>query len=298
MVFSIPNFTTIGDEYEKKKPVDQRTQGKSFLVSLPKHGKNPDALFTKTYQSVHEGDKYVDPGTADRRYRLEKAKKNISPQGFRYANFPAKSTGAGSYYGTIDGHAIPHETDFIVPRKGDKIERKQTLRRPMYTNPTKKGTYGVPGTTLSSVGQDYIADFYDQKRMNDKKELLEHKAKMKGAAWVGGGRKGFTFDEGATTGVSTCYTLTQPIPPRKGYQKNKYTIVHKKLETPWKPAGSLSNRVTVVYREDPYEGQDPLEDPKAKREARRKAAEGRASWKPNSCTNDSWYTSTIAFKKL
>lgn len=297
MVFSIPNFTTIGDEYDKKTAVDQRTHGKTFLVGLPKTGKNPDALFTTTFQSVHEGDKYVDPGTADRRYRMEKAKKNISPQGFRYANFPAKSTGPGSYYGTIDGHAIPHETDFIVPRKGDKVERRQTKPRPIYTNPVKKGTYGVPGTTLSAVGQDYIADFYEQKRENEKREHKEHKAKMKGGGWKTGGRRGFTFDEGQGTGVSTCYTLTQPIPPRKPKQLNKYSIVHKKLEAPWKPAGSLNDRVTVVYREDPYEGKNPLEDPKARREALKKTSE-RASWKPNSGNNDSWYTSTIAFKKL
>eukprot|EP00758_Cryptobia_borreli_P003265 Tbor_TRINITY_DN3644_c0_g1::TRINITY_DN3644_c0_g1_i2::g.273::m.273 len=296
MVFSIPNYITIGDQY-KTGVIDERLKGKSFLVPVPKKGKMPDALFSKEYLSIHEGDKYVDTAVADRRYRNEKSKKNICPQGFRYANFPQKSTGAGSYFGTFDGKPIPHQPEFLVPLKGDPISRLVIQPRQMLTNPGKKGTFGYVGTTISNIGHEYIADFFDQRKMNEKAERDLHRIKMKGAAFRNAGRRGYTFDEALGTGVSSCYTLTKPIPVRKGYTINKYSIIHKKLDHQWVPACRVPSDIKVEYREDPYGGIDPRGIPRKKKEDVSQAPARRA-WKPSSSTDDSWYTSTIAFRKL
>lgn len=297
MVFSIPTYTTIGDRYEKKV-IDERSKGKTFLVPSGRTGKLPDALIQKEFLSINEGDKYVDPGTADRRYRLEKKKKNITEAPFKYANFPQKPSGSGSYFGTMDGKPIPHETDYIVPRKGDKIEKKGPTVRPIYTAPSKKGSYGMVGTTFSSVGQDYVADFYDTKRMRERQEREASHKKMQSSAFKPVGRSAKTFDEAPNAGVSSCYTLTKPMPPRKPQALNKYSIVHKKLDTAWRPAGTIPPGAPIEYREDPYDKLDPRDPPKKRREEIAKRNTAHTAWKPNNSGKDVWYTTSIAFKKL
>lgn len=298
MVFSIPTFTTIGDQYDKRRVVDERSKGKTFLVPSGRTGKMPDALLEKEFKSIHEGDKYIDPGTADRRYRLEKKKKNIVEAPFKYANFPQKAAGSGSYYGTLDGKPIPHETDYVVPRKGDPVTRKGPTIRPMYTAPGKKGTYGYVGTTFSTVGEDYVADFYDAKRTLERKARAESHAKMQSNAFKPVGRSAKTFDEAPNAGVSSCYTLTKPIPPRKPKEITKYTIIHKKLDTAWRPAGSIPTSAPIEYREDPYDKLDPRDPPRKRRDELAKKNSSTTAWKPNNCGKDIWYTTSIAFKKL
>ena len=118
---------------------------------------------------------------------------------------------------------------------------------------------------------------------------LEHHKKLEGRApWRPHMRLGATFDEGLGTGVSQCFRMTKPMPPRK-----KVEVQKKKLpDTPWRPAGAVPERPPLEYREDPYGGYDPREPPK------KKHGDERAGWRPSGATNSSWYTQSIAFKKL
>lgn len=290
MVFSVPTFATVGDEYDKKKPIDQRTHGKSFVAVGPKSGNGPDALFEKEFHSIHEGDPYVDPGTADKRYRLEKAKKNLTSNGFRMASFPKKPTGAGDYHGTFNEGPLRHDTDYNVPRKGEKPPRKQPEKRGIFTAPTKKGTFGVTGTTLG--GQiEHVACFYDSERQADRERAKKSRQLMKGAPFKNAGRLGATFDENPGTGASKCYTLTKPLSPRKEKPPSK-TVV-KGPDAPWRPSGQVPKKVAEIeYREDPYHGYDPRVAPK------KRPVSDKAAFKPVGRTADSWYTKSIAFARL
>jgi hypothetical protein len=293
MVFSVPTFATVGDDYDKK-PQQTKKPGRTFLTPGPKSGTLPDATFSKDYRSIHEGDPYIDQGTAERRVKMESVKKRLNPVGFRLSSPPKKACGLGSYFGTFQDKPTPHETDYVVPRKGEAPPRKPAAPRPMLTNPTRKGTYGVAGTLLSPIGQEYVADFYDSRRQKDREDHEKHKQLVKGAPWKGGGRKGYTFDEGEGTGVSTCYQLTKPLSPR---HEHKATYQVKGPEAPWRPGGKLPVQLPPVeYREDPYDGYDPRTEPRKKAET---APSGtRAGWRPNGQTNDFWYTKSIAFGRL
>lgn len=291
MVFSIPSFATVGDPYVKKKVIDQRSHALSFVTSPAKWGTMPDALFDKQTKSIHEGDKYVEPGVAERRYKNEKLKKNLTTNGFKVASPSPKAVGLGSYFGTIQREPWRHETDFVVPRKGEAPPKPVNKPRQIYTAPAKRGSFGFPNTTLSNIGNDYVASFYDQARENAKKERELHQKLLKGAPFKTGGRKGTTFDESPSTGASTCYVLTKPIPPKK----QRAELQFKKNEQPWRPSGPVFKNTQCEYREDPYDHYDPREGPKKKAHG---AGSDKAAWKPNSQTDNHWYSCSIAFKRL
>jgi hypothetical protein len=284
MVFSIPTFATVGDDYDKKDEIKKKP-GRTFLTGTAKA--------EETFKSVHEGDPYVDPGTAERRAKLEAGKKRINPTGFRLASPPKKGAGLGSYFGTFQDKPTPHETDYVVPRKGEAVPRKQPEKRPIMTCASKQGGFGVAGTLLSPIGADYVADFYEARREKDRELHEQHKKLMKGAPWRGGGRKGYTFDEGAGTGASTCYQLTKPLEEKKVF---KSAADCKGPEAPWRPGGRVPTKLPPVeYREDPFDGYDPRSPPK---KAGTAPSGTRPGWRPNGQTNDFWYSKSIAFGRL
>lgn len=288
MVFSIPSFVGVGDEYDKVGLTDQRAKGRNFAVPGPKEGNLPSALFQKEFLSIHEGDKYIDPGTADKRYHLEQAKKRISDQIFRMSNPPSKNPGLGGFYGCIGDHYWPHETDYVVPRKGEAPPRKEPAKRGIFTNSSKKGTYGVVGTTISKIGQDYVASFYDAVHQRAKADLEKHYKLMKGAPFKAACRRGGAFDEALGTGTSQCYRMTKPMakvkPPK--------VVETKASGAAWKPAGKAELKPIIEYREDPYDHFDPRVGVQKKKPSERTA------FKPSGSSNTSWYTKSIAFARL
>lgn len=292
MVFSVPTFTSVGDDYDKKINSGKPKPGRCFVTSGPKQGMGIDVTFEKAYKSIHEGDPYIDPGTAERRAKLESSKKRVVPEGFKLSSPPQKASGLGGYFGTFQKQPIPHETDYIVPRKGDKPARREPAPRPIFTAPTRKGTYGVAGTLLSKEGTEYVADFYDAKKVSEKEDHEKHKKLMKGAPWKGCGRKGFTFDESYNTGAPQCYVLTKPLEPKKEF---KSKVQGHPQSVAWKPGGVVPTKLPPIeYREDPYDGHDPREAPRKKTADESKGP----SWRPNGATNDTWYTKSIAFARL
>lgn len=292
MVFSLPSFVGVGDPFVKKKKLkDQRAVGKNFVAVSGKTGKLPDALFEKDFKSLHEGDRFVESTVADRRYVNEKIKKNLTSNGFKVASLPQKPQGLGSYYGTIQKVAFPHETDFIVPRKGDVPVKSAPKPRQIYTAPAKKGTFGFANITIGKEGQDYIASFYGQERENEKKQREASNKLMKGAPFKLVGRKGTTFDEGPTTGCTTCFMMTKPMPIRK----QKTVAPRKPAEAPWKPNGPTNQKAPIEYREDPYDHVDPRV---ATKKSKKAGSDDSKAWKPNSSTDNFWYSTSIAFRRL
>jgi len=291
MVFSIPSFVGLGDPYVKRRVKDQRKGGKSFVTGAPKFGKNPDALFEKDFKSVHEGDPFIESTVADRRYQNAKYAKFLTPGGFKYSNPPQTSEGLGGYYGTIQKSPTRHETDYVVPRKGDPAPKPTAKPRQIYTAPARKGTFGFPGLTIGKEGTDYIASFYDQATENARKERKAGEKLIKGPGFKTGGRKGRTFDEGPATGVSTCFMLTKPLPVRKVKERP----APKKADKPWKPGGPTNQMPKLEYREDPFDKLDPRVGPVKKQ---KKGDDSSKAWKPNSSTDKFWYSSSIAFRRL
>jgi len=297
MVFSIPSFTTVGDQFDKpKKSVkDERSKSLADKAFNPyysgKKGKLPDALFTRKFLSINEGDLFVDPLTRERRAKAgRKSTVKEDRPVWHTAGFPKKHSGSGDYYGTIGG-VNPHETSYIVPRKGEAPPRKAIENRGFYTNPTKKGTFGFSNVTLSNIGQNYVADFFDAERKKNFELLQRGKKLMKAdKPFLGISRCARTFDEFGGSGASAVYTMTRPMAPRK---KKSEIKEDKKDQNPWRPAGNPPPVHAIEYREDPYDGFDPRIG-----KVKKVTKDDRATFRPAGATNSSWFTKSIAFAKL
>jgi hypothetical protein len=270
-MFSPPVFITIGDEYDKKDSIPDRFKGKSMLTSSTKRS-TQDALFTKQVQSLSEGDKYVEPGYFEKRYRLENEKRKLTAEGFRYSSPSHKSTGPGDYFGTFSEKNPPkHEVEFVVAKPGEKGEAKANgTAKNILTNPGKRGTYGYPGLTLGEPIK-YISDPYDgAKRQQGLTEKGGTRSAV-GPPFKTACRKQDYFDETAH-GVPKIYTLDKALPARRAAPEEKKPP----LRTPFRPGGSLVASITKppIYIEDPYELKE-----KAAREAK-KNEKPLTAWKP------------------
>lgn len=272
MTFGQPVYITIGDEYDKKtNPANDRFKGRSFKTAPGKKGGGQDALFTKKFLSLSEGDKYVDPGTYEKRHRLESEKKKLTPDGFRYTSVPSKPTGAGSYAGCFTSKPT-HEVEFPVADKKDKPDAPRPHLKNIVTNPPKKGTYGTLGTTLSKGDEfKYISDPYEGERRKEALAAKENSKKLVGPAFKGACKRGGFFDE-TGHGISKVYSIDRALPAKKAATEERKTPLTKS----WKPAGRLVDSITKFpeYQEDPYEAKE-----RAQHEAR-KRDKPLVVWKP------------------
>ncbi|KAJ9440363.1 hypothetical protein DIPPA_09248 [Diplonema papillatum] len=267
-------YVTIGDDYDKKAPVDPRNVGlKCFVTNPGKKGNMPNVLFEWSlggFKSLHEGDPYIAPGQNNKGDSQEITRKFVGSGPFRYTNPMKKSTGLGGFDGCFQGY-VPHETDFDVIKKGERPKRPEAGLRNIVTNPPKKGTFGVPGTLLSNSfggvnadwkGLEYICDPFDTAQKAEQKQralaasLLAEKAPFK----VGSKSKQY-FDESTNAGVSQIYKLKQPLQRRApGPEKPPPPT----KDAPWKPSFSSKSGLQGLfgtdggtafppYREDPFE---------------------------------------------
>jgi len=145
-VFSQPGSIDIGDAYAKEHKVPQRYLGKQFLTHGTKWGQNPDSMIDGEFKRISEGDQYVDPGAHERKERAGRKLKNVSEKPFYPSKPPTKSYHMkGSLYGCI-GEKAPHMKEF--DEDAEKAAARAPTPKQIYTNPGKKGTYGVPLTTI------------------------------------------------------------------------------------------------------------------------------------------------------
>jgi len=272
-MFSPPAFITIGDEYDKKDRLPERYKGKNLKTAPPKKGNLNDALFQKQFLSLSQGDKFVDPGLYERRSRLESEKKKLTPQGFKFANPPHRPGGSGTYFGTFSEKAPPkHEPEFAVTKKGEKPDDAKAHLKNFVTNPPKKGTFGVPGTTLSHGDEfKYVSDPYDGAKRREVLASKESSKKIVGPAFKSSCRKADYFDE-TGHGVSKVFSLDQPLPAKRPNTQQ----MQAPLAKAWRPGGTLLSEITKgpEYQEDPYEAKE-----KQIREAR-KNEKPTVAWRP------------------
>ncbi|CBZ28556.1 conserved hypothetical protein [Leishmania mexicana MHOM/GT/2001/U1103] len=288
MVFSIPSYLGVGDRY--KKPIDARAHGATFLVSRPKTGANPDALFDKELHHFWNGERGGDPEAVRRRQQLESAKKNLTPNGFAYSSPTPEPAGLGSYFGCFQSTPYAHIPE--CPKKHDQaIAKRELPPRGVYTSPAQKGSgYSYAHVTLSDVGSNYIATIYEQQRINEYREREEWKKKMPAEPFRPAGREGFTFDESPATGTSRCYIMTIPFQEKRP----EPVLTHFRMDQPWRPAGYVEDKPTTIeYWEDPYRGYDPRKEPK---EYVKKPSD--AVFLPSSPNDNFWYTQSIVFKRI
>lgn len=269
--FSPPVFITVGDEYDKRTPAGaDRFKGVNMKTQPSKRGQQ--GLFQKQFLSLSQGDKYIDPGLYDRRYRLEQDKKKITPEGFRYSSGPKKPAGSGTYFGTFSERDPPkHEVEYAVVKKGEKPDAARPHLKNFVTNPGKKGTFGYAGLTLGKGDETkYVSDPYEGERRRAALAGKESAKKIVGPAFRGACKRGGFFDE-TTHGVSRVYTIDRPLPAKRP-DTDKPTPMSKA----WRPAGVLVAEITKFpeYQEDPFEAKE-----KAMREARKSERPTKA-WKP------------------
>eukprot|EP00796_Vickermania_ingenoplastis_P008242 gene8242-5763_t len=284
MVFSTPSYLCVG--CRPVRMVDERARGASVIVSRPKTGKNSDALF-EPIKYMWLGERGGNPEEVRRKEALESAKKNMTPMGFVYSSPPQKGEGLGSYYGTIGGK-IPHN---IPWREVSKIpEKREALPRGIYTNRPKQGSYGTPNVGISNDEMVYIANFYDQPRINARKEREEWKKKMPAEPFIPCGRRCYTFDEAPAVGLSTVYKMDRPFKEKKVVEP----MAHFTVTELWKPAGYVEDKPTrMEYWEDPYGGYDPRIDPK---DRRKKASE--KIFYPSFGGDTFWFTQSVVMKRM
>jgi len=291
-MFSEPTYNTIGDEYDKKTLVSERVRGQQFKTCPPKRGQGPDAFFDKKFKSLSEGDKYIDPGTIEKKDRMDSAKKKLTPEGFRYTSPGKKSCGLGNYWGTF-GAPHKHETEYVVLKKGEQPFKGGAQPKNIVTGPSKKGTYGVPATTIGHGDEyKYISDPYDSQRRKEVGEAKENAKKQIGPAFKSSCRRTEFFDSQPNVAASKIYGLDKALPahkPQNSKPEPKITIPFKPSSPPKKGFNATLSKAPE-YKEDPYEAKE-----KAEREERQKN-KPTVVWKPVS-GNKTLSTRSIAFSK-
>jgi len=291
-LFSQPSYISIGDEYDKKIAISDRSRGNQFKTAPLKKGNTVDVLFEKQFKSLHLGDKYLEPGTIERKFMIEKAKKKLTPEGFRYSSPPKKSCGLGNYYGCFNERApFKHETEYVVVKKGELPSKVQPQLKNIVTCPAKKGTYGFPGLTIGKGDEyKYISDPYDVLRRRDAQQSKENK--LLAGAFKSACKRLDYFDSQPNVAASKIYSLDKPLPARKPEPPKKEPAI----TVPFKPSSPAKRGFAGTinkfpeYKEDPYELKE-----KAERETRSIAKPG-VVWKPVSGPR-SMYVRSIAFSK-
>mmetsp|Transcript_28995 Transcript_28995/g.67186 ORF Transcript_28995/g.67186 Transcript_28995/m.67186 type:complete len:316 (+) Transcript_28995:70-1017(+) len=154
-LFSQPGSIYIGDAYGAKErataalveandPTVTRDRGKQFKTNPSKRGKTADVTFSK-FTTLYLGDKYVTQHELDRKYELEKKTRQVVPQPFKPSSPPKKSSGPGSYAGTMGPVWANQKTTDMTPLKPSDIEH---AKKNILTSPAKRGTYGFTGLNL------------------------------------------------------------------------------------------------------------------------------------------------------
>lgn len=263
-----------------------REKGLSLKATTGRTGKGNDATFNK-FISLHEGDKFIDPKRIELMANVEKRKHNVSETPFKASSPMKKSVAAGDYYGTIGGRVSHEPETIIVPKKKGEIPEKP---KGIYTNPPKKGSFGMNKFTLSErqgykgVATEYEyqhdpTDAHKDQRMagieaHHKACVSELPFKPSNPAKKGGaGVPNTTISKGKGVAGEWEYILS-PEPKVEGGIKKEDPI-------PFKMANAhVAKRINhIEYIHDP-------EEPKIEKEHARKIDESKkiavtGAWRPN-----------------
>nr|XP_033799537.1 UPF0602 protein C4orf47 homolog isoform X1 [Geotrypetes seraphini]XP_033799545.1 UPF0602 protein C4orf47 homolog isoform X1 [Geotrypetes seraphini]XP_033799553.1 UPF0602 protein C4orf47 homolog isoform X1 [Geotrypetes seraphini]XP_033799558.1 UPF0602 protein C4orf47 homolog isoform X1 [Geotrypetes seraphini]XP_033799567.1 UPF0602 protein C4orf47 homolog isoform X1 [Geotrypetes seraphini] len=217
-LFSEMEYVTIGDSYipSLNRPFNdaagkgrQMFPGGSKLMSDLQAG-----YFDAQFKRVFTGEGYSNPIKLRRLYRLDQSKRNLG-KSFLPSSVSKKSSGLGSYYGTIGGSVqafssqLKTKAPYVAPGKN------------FYTNPGKKGTgYGYPNLTIGKPFA-YSAEIYDKGPRKKGEEYDESKL-IKGGPFRLNLYPREYFDPNP-------YHVDKPLPPLKKTEE-------KKIEKPFRPS--------------------------------------------------------------
>lgn len=273
--FAEPPSHSVGEPYRDRLPRSDRDKGLNFKAHTPKTGKTPvNGTTISEFVPIWTGEPYERSNKELQEKRAkEMAKRQSYP--FKPASYSEKSVGLGNYFGTI-GPKVEHLADRDM--KKDFEDRLVTLKQPLkpnlYTQPLKKGGFGIPGTHLGAkipkstkdpmsekVGDEfkYAADTYDGIRKRDSENLKKHHELMKGPPFrpanpskKGGAGTALKFrtvaQKAEGTGTEFKYMEQGPDPKRPP----------KKEIIPWSPASIPKKGEPGAINKFPEHLADPL----------------------------------------
>jgi len=178
-LFSEPSYLSLGDPYDPPKASQGRHRGLNMMTQPVKKGNvTKYVCFDKNFKRLSEGDKYIEPGGAERRSRKEAWNKCLTTNGFTFSSPAKKRTGLGECTGNFTKYPA------WEPAGGMEKKTKNDIPEPpkanIMTNPVKKGSFGIPGLTLSKGSEyKYMADPYSRAReleQEEKKKIAEKTA--------------------------------------------------------------------------------------------------------------------------
>ncbi|EPY18604.1 hypothetical protein STCU_09861 [Strigomonas culicis] len=227
------------DPYDKQDCIPSKYLGKNMTIGHAAPGPHPDGFFEKKYLTLASLDQNGGQPTGYRDDTAEKAKMKasqakISERDFRYASYPQKSTGPGSYYGCVQGKPTEYMTE--PPRdnppskrkKQDSLDKAKEPLPNIKTSWPKKGTYGTPGTLLSNPNyndnwRDEYARLDNQTQRRKMREVPP--TKQLGPAFHASCVSKKYLDEIQATGASAVYKHYDPPAQKERRKKNTETAV-------------------------------------------------------------------------
>lgn len=175
-LFSEPEYISIGDPYTSDRTKGQklsRYSGKQFSGAPPKKGQTAGDVYFSAFQRLYEGEKYTNPGAADRAADAAKAKAKIAGD-WCPNNPPKRNCGRGSYYGTI-GDKFTHMGSGAASRSSREKVTTSALPN-IRTNPAKLGGFGVPNTTIGNSPKYESEPYYmARKQEREASAVANHK---------------------------------------------------------------------------------------------------------------------------
>ncbi|KAI5630124.1 UPF0602 protein C4orf47-like isoform X1, partial [Silurus asotus] len=247
-LFKEMGYISIGDKY---RPFNYRRclfneaahKNKQMLVSGPKTKSALQAGYFDTgFKRIFENEALTDKIQIQRQYQIQQAKKNLT-KAFLPCSGEKKSSGIGSYYGTLGG-PVQAMSPLLIPKKPYKSPGKN-----IFTSPPKKGSgYGFPGVTLSKL-ELYSSDPYDRVRELLKHQKTAHKSQMRGGPFRSNLHPRECFD-------SNPYKFDKPLPLSAiPEEKKQHFAVPFKPSSPSKRIGGMKAGTFDAYPShstDPY----------------------------------------------
>jgi len=289
--FSTPSFGGVGEPYVDKFSADSRTRGRQFTTNKPRFGQTGDNWNREhgrmtDYKRLYDGEKYEDPHTGEKKWKMDQKTKNLTPDGFRYSNPNSKSSGLGGYYGCI-GPKHQHEADYAVLTKEMKPTEVTHENRQVLTAPMRKGYNLTPGIIFGPPPKDG-ARAKEYPHMNDPYDLAHdaEKAEQKHHEAMRSGRPPFRtmsrsldfFDSHPKVAASKVYTEDPPVPAKPEAAKEEA-----KPMAPFYPSKAPKSGPQGTFEKFPEYHPDPLDlKIKAVQEEVAKARPTGAPFKPTS----------------
>ncbi|XP_026990861.1 UPF0602 protein C4orf47 homolog [Tachysurus fulvidraco] len=245
-LFKEMGYISIGDKYRPLlyRPINEAAyKNKQMMISgSKKKSALQTGYFDTQFKRIFEKEALTDHLKIQRQYQIQQAKKNLT-NAFLPSSGEKKSSGIGSYYGTIGG-PVKAMSPLEIPKKAYK-----SPGRNIYTSPAKKGSgYSFPDVTLSKL-ELYSSDPYDQVNALLKREMADHRSKMKGGPFRLNNHAQECFD-------SNPYKLKKPQPlSNMPEEKKTHFAVPFKPSSPSKRTGGMKAGTFDPYPShstDPY----------------------------------------------